>query len=825
MSNLAVPTTPSVLPVGPTTGAAGVAGIPRQSWLASLERLEREELDARAENCRRLLNEHGVSCFVQRDGTGTDQPWQLDILPLVLGADEWRTLEAGLIQRARLLNLMLGDLYSRQRLVRDGFVPAQLIFANPAYLRACQAIQVKGNVFLQTYAADLGRSADGRWCVLADRTQAPAGVGFAMENRSVLARVLPEAMHELQPRPLLDSLRLRRETLRHFAPDGVDNPSLVLLTPGPRHEVYFEHAYLSRLLGLTLVEGDDLTVRNRRLFVKTLNGLRQVDVVLRRVNDTYCDPLELRADSLLGVPGLVEAARAGHICLGNALGSGLLESPAFLPFMPGVCRQLLDEDLAIPSLATWWCGEAAEQRHVCEHLDELAIRPGFNLVGPALLPSEMHSVQRSDLLEQLRLRPHDFIGQAPLDLAHVPVWTPGGESSAPFILRVFVLHNGTDFTVMPGGLVRLLEAGRIGSGALSLSGPSKDVWIPAEAAVPGGQAAVLTSPLPGLEASSADLPSRTADNFFWLGRYAERLEQLVRATRQVLGCLEQPTGLSQQRLVPLRQALARLAPIPKLSQTGNSGASLQSAIHSLVWDPAHSGGVQDLLRRIHLAAFSVRDRLSADIWRLLNRLQRDGMQPPGGNQAARTSELLHQCVLDLAAFSGMEMENMTRGQGWAFLDFGRRIERALGIAGLLTGVWQAGLDSSLLLEPALEIADSVMTHRRRYFFEPQPASVLEVLVMDAANPRSLAFQLAALRQHAAALPIGLNPAGVQGVQQLVGRIEAQMGRLQESQNPETAADVDGTATALADFTARLTQLSERITEIFFDHVSPRGGPT
>ena len=394
-----------------------------RSLIASLDRLGREELGLRAENSRRILAEHGVSCFVNRNGGGTDEPWQLDLLPLVIGAEEWRHLEAGLIQRARLLDLILSDLYKTQRLVRDGFVPAPLVFANPGYLRACQAIEVKGGTYLQTYAADLGRSSDGRWWVIADRTQAPAGLGFAMENRSVLWRVLPEAMRDVQPRPVLDASRIRRATLR-FTPQPVDNPSIVLLTPGPRNEAYFEHAYLSRLLGLTLVEGDDLTVRNRRLFIKTLDGLRPADVVLRRVSDAFCDPLELRGDSLLGVPGLVEAARAGHVGIGNPLGTGLLESPAFMPFLPGLCRHLLGQELRLPSLATWWCGQAREQMYVRERFEELVLRPAFNLAGRAVTPALLDPAQRADLLEQLRLRPHEFVGQEHVHLSRAPVWSP-----------------------------------------------------------------------------------------------------------------------------------------------------------------------------------------------------------------------------------------------------------------------------------------------------------------------------------------------------------------------------------------------------------------
>ncbi|MEI6785474.1 MAG: circularly permuted type 2 ATP-grasp protein, partial [Verrucomicrobiota bacterium] len=320
------------------------SGAIRPHWqplMTALEALGRDELAVRVENSRRILREHGVSCFASDSSGEHEVRWELDCTPFVISAAEWRELAAGLVQRARLLNLVLGDLFGVQRLVRDGFVPAPLIHANPGYLRACQAVRVPGGNYLQVYAADVARGPEGSWCVLADRTQAPAGFGFVLENRSVLSRVLSEVLQAIRPRSLSEILPLSREALRRLAPPGTDNPAIALLTPGPRNESYFEHAYLARLLGFTLVEGGDLTVRDRRVFLKTLDGLRPVDVILRRVSDAFCDPLALRGESLLGVAGLVEAARAGQVSVANALGSGLVEGPAFLPFLSGLATHLL----------------------------------------------------------------------------------------------------------------------------------------------------------------------------------------------------------------------------------------------------------------------------------------------------------------------------------------------------------------------------------------------------------------------------------------------------------------------------------------------------
>jgi len=798
-------------------------GVPRAHWRTladSLDRLGRDELASRAENCRRILREHGVSCFVTQDGRGADEPWRLDLLPLMLAGSEWRKLEAGLIQRAHLLNLVLRDLHGVQRLVRDGFIPAPLIYANPHYHRACQAVGTPGGVYLHTYAADLARSPDGNWWVLADRTQTPPGIGFMLENRTVLSRVLPEATQDVRPRTFSEAVRMRRETLRRLAPKGCENPTIVLLTPGPRNEAYFEHAYLARLLGFTLVEGDDLTVRDRRVFMKTLEGLREVDVILRRVADAFCDPLELRSESLLGVPGLVEATRAGQVAVINTLGSGLLESPAFLPFLPSLSRHLLGEELRLPSVATWWCGQGKELAYVREHLDKLSVRPAFSLSGAATRPAKLSAAERAALLEKLSTRAHEFIGQEEVRLSHAPVWTDNRVESHPFVLRVFVLFSGDNYQVMPGGIARILKEPRLGSMAVPLSGLCKDVWVLSDAEQSQELSAAVLSPTPALERTASDLPSRTADNFFWLGRYAERLENVVRTARCAVGRLSDDNAAgSQERIAALGQMLTRLAMAQVPNDAANPREALQKEVLSLLHNEDRTLGVRDLLGRIHFAAFSVRYRLSADTWRILNRLEPDARQRPGHLPLVFAASMLNTLVLDLAAFNGMEMENMTRGHGWAFLDLGRRIERATALAQLLRAVLDAGDQTERLLEPALEISDSVMTYRRRYFAEASAAGMLELLVLDAANPRSLAFQLARIEEHARELPEGAHRDGVAALRRRVEKLTAELRSFDVS--GFEAVPVAEAADFLERIIIEMGGISELLTQVFFSHVTPQ----
>jgi uncharacterized circularly permuted ATP-grasp superfamily protein/uncharacterized alpha-E superfamily protein len=786
-----------------------------QALMASFEALGKDELAIRVENSRRILREHGVSCFSSDGGREREVPWELDCIPFVVGVEEWRELEAGLVQRARLLNLILGDLFGVQRLVRDGLVPAPLIHANPGYLRACQAVRVPGGNYLQFYAADVARGPEGRWWVLSDRTQAPAGFGFMLENRSVLSRLLSEVVQAARPRSLSEILPGYREALRRLAPAGTDNPTIALLMPGPRNESYFEHAYVARLLGFALVEGGDLTVRDRRVFLKTLDGLRPVDVILRRVSDAFCDPLALRGESLLGVPGLVEATRAGQVSVANALGSGLVESPAFLPFLPGLATHMLGEELKLPSLATWWCGQPRERKHVEEHLDELFLRPAFSTAGPQAEPGALTNESRADWLARLSRFPHEFVAQEQVRLSLAPV---GNHRSRPVTLRFFVVSNGRGYFAVPGGLARVVEPIALGTTTLALNGGNKDVWVLSDHSERTVAPSFVGTPALALERPASDLPSRTVENLFWLGRYTERLEQLLRLCRSAIGQLADDSA--NGRPEAFAELLARLGLTAPAGADGIAPGQLQRDLLAVLQEDARSLGVRELLKRIHAASFSVRDRLSADTWRILNRLKFDAEPRPGHLPLVLAGSVLNTLVHDLAAFSGMEMENMTRGHGWVFLDLGRRIERGIAVARLVEAVLRGLGRRELLLEPLLEITDSVMTYRRRYFAEARIGGVLDLLLLDPTNPRAVAFQLAVLEHHAAGLPAGPNPEGVAEFQQRLAALPAQLDAVR-SMALDAGANMAGTIEWLAGFAVELGSLSELLTHVYFSHVVPR----
>ena len=743
-----------------------------EMFLGSLQALGIEELTRRWAEARHLIQENGVTYNVYGDPRGMNRPWQLDPIPQLISPHDAEVLEAGLIQRGRLLEALMQDLYGPQHCLRAGLLPRELVFHNPAFLRPCHNIRVPGDRYLHQYAANIGRAADGKFRVLGDRTQAPSGAGYALENRIVLSRMLPDAFQECQVQRLARFFRALRDTLRGVAPHNRDNPRVVLLTPGPYNETYFEHAYLARYLGYTLVEGGDLTVRDNRVYLKVLGALQPVDVILRRLDDDYCDPLELRPDSFLGVPGLVQAVHAGNVVVANALGTGLVETPALLAFLPSLCQHFLGEELKLPSVATWWCGEPRACSHVLSHLPEMVIKPALASTSfEPVFVDELTRQEQADLVDRIKARPGNFVGEQRLTLSTIPVLAGDHLRPRHHVLRTYLAAHEDSFVMMPGGLTRFSSAADTMVVSMQRGGGSKDTWMLSESPVgedtllpPVGQPVVLNR-------GGNDLPSRVADNLYWLGRYAERAEGLTRLLRGVFVRLTETSGLREARELPilLRAVTAMSESLPGFIGEGAAELLADPAheLQAIVHDTSRPGSLASILLSLWRVAGTVRDRISKDMWRVVGdlvevvspgaagRSEDDHDQPRSVELPTLSTDLdrLDRIVLTLSAFSGLAMESVTRGDGWRFLDIGRKLERSLQITTLLrtTMVYQSEPEGPLL-DALLEVADSSMTYRRRYQASLQAAAVLDLLLADETNPRSLAFQLAALADDVEHLP-------------------------------------------------------------------------
>ena len=727
---------------------------PRPHWahlLESLRAIGPEELGHRWARAERRIRENGITYNVYGDPLGADRPWQIDIVPLLIPADEWRFIEAGVIQRAQLLNLLLEDLYGSQDLLTQGRFPAALLYANPAFLRPMVGVQVPAHSYLHMLAVDLARSPDGRWWVLADRTQAPSGSGYALENRIIVSDLLPELFRTSNVLRLAPFFRAQRDALTSLA--ARDNPRIVLLTPGPRNETYFEHSYLAKYLGFTLVEGADLTVRDRCVFLKTVGGLEQVDVILRRVDDNFCDPLELRGDSLLGVSGLVDAIVAGNVKVANALGSGLIESAAIMPFLPGLARHLLGEELKLPSVATWWCGQPDALEWVLNHLESVVVKPAFPSVGmEPVFGSELPKGEKEKFLERLRARPHEYVAQEQVTLSTAPVWENERLNSRSVVLRTYVLNTGTGWVAIPGGLVRVAEAnGSVVS--MQRGGHSKDAWVLWDTPVDTFSMLRPRNEPVELRRVSRVVPSSVADNTFWLGRYVERAENVARILRSMVPRVECGEESELGSLLCLHRCLrSRHSKLPKSKRQPPTFAALEKELLSMITETRRSDSMPCILAEVSRIGGSVRERLSSDMMLLISQM-RGSVQIQPGAGLSEYSGMLTTCLELLSAFSGMERENINRGSGWLFMSIGRRLERAIYLTRELREITRPlAPENWAYLERLLEVADSSMTYRTRYYTTLQPLAVLDVLMADETNPRSLDFQVGHLAELYQKLP-------------------------------------------------------------------------
>jgi uncharacterized circularly permuted ATP-grasp superfamily protein/uncharacterized alpha-E superfamily protein len=740
-------------------------GVPRPHWsylAESLGELGVDELLRRRAEAARLLDQDGVVYNTYRESARADERWLLDPLPAVLGSREWEAIETGVIERAELLNLVLEDIYGPRDLLRRGILPPELVFGHAGFLRACDGIRLPGNQQLFSYAADIGRDKDGRYLVLSDRTQAPSGAGYALENRTVISRVLPSLYREAQVHRLAPFFRSLRVALQAVAPPGVDDPRIVVLTPGPLNETAFEHAVLASELGYPLVEGSD-----GGIWMRALGQLEPVHVILRRVDGWFCDPLELKPDSRLGIPGLVEAARSGAVSIVNTLGSSVLENPALLAFLPRLGKHLLGAEPRLGSVPTWWCGEQDSRRYVLAHLAKLIVRPISREAGSAsTFGWECSAGELEALRGKIEHRPMEWVGQEPIAMASTPALTGTGLEARRTVLRTFAVARTDSYVVMPGGLTRVApdaSSGRISNQAGAIS---KDTWVLASEPerltgfwLQPGPAVVGIDPM-------ASIPSRAAENLWWLGRYAERAEAITRLLRAVDDRRNEFQGSTNAAGVASLRAL--LVAITQVTATypGFVGRGAEERIAgpgaellALVVDEERPGALAHAVRALLDCAYAVRDQLSNDTWLVVGSLDRVilRLHRPDEDPQAVVQGALQRVMQSLLALGGLGDESMVRDLGWRFMDAGRRIERAVQLLSLLRATvtqTRGTATDSLVLESVLTAAESIITYRRRYRSHAQLETLLDLLLLDAGNPRSVIYQLDQLIGDFDALPNG-----------------------------------------------------------------------
>lgn len=706
-----------------------------QKFLSAVNAMPQQELHERFARADRYLRDAGVFYRAYDTSENSERAWPFSHVPVLIAEKEWEALSAGLVQRANLLEAVVADIHENNRLVEEGFLPPALIAANPEFLRPLVGVKPASGHYLHFCSFEIGRGPDGNWWVLADRTQAPSGAGFALENRVATARAFSDIYAETHVHRLASFFGAFRNALQGHSQHADDR--IAVLTPGTANETYYEHAYIARYLGIMLLEGEDLAVVNGRVMVRTVAGLKPISVLWRRLDAAYADPLELNNSSHIGTPGITQALRDGMVTFVNALGSGILETRAFLAFMPTICRHLLGEDLILPSVATWWCGQKAEREHVSRNIDRMVIGPAYSCLpffddnGRSVLGASLRSTARDSIAKWLETEGNKLVGQEVVTLSTTPAYVDSKLQPRPMSLRVYVARTENGWQVMPGGFARIGSGDDVAAIAMQRGGSAADVWIVSDKPVEH------TTLLPTTDSFSRNmpgsLPSRAADNLFWLGRYIERAEGTLRILRAWHSRFAESADPDQPLLADVTRYLKTLD----------------------VEMDTEKGVPSSLLRDIDSAVYSasnIRDRFSPDGWLALKDLAKTARRfhervKPGDDAAHAMTILLRK----LAGFAGLVHENMYRFTGWRFLTIGRFLERGLHMTRLLGHMTRADVPDGAL-DMLLEIGDNVMTHRRRYNVSTAHMTVTDLLALDPLNPRSILFQLNEIRTEVEQLP-------------------------------------------------------------------------
>lgn len=845
---------------------------------SALTALGTDELLRRQRDVHRLLEADGATYRILSNERA--QAWKLDALPLLLSSEEWGTIEDGVIQRAVLLDLVLRDLYGEQKLLQRAVIPPEVVFRHSGFMPPCHGIALPNDSHLFTYAVDLGRDDDGTFRAVGDYSQAPSGSGYALENRVVLSRVFPSLYRDAQVHRVAPFFRALRAGLESLGEHRSDRPRIVVLTPGTRSETAFEHAFVASYLGYSLVEGDDLVVRHGSVFLRSLGGLEPVDVILRRVDGDFCDPLELRPDSRLGTPGLLEACRQGSVAVVNPIGSAAIENPALNAFLPAAAQALLGQDLILPAVTAWWCGEPDGRNAVVSDLANVVVQRIDGADGPYVGPS-LTRAQRDELTRRIDADPRAWTGHEMLPLSTTPTLDPSGVlQPRRTLLRTYAVAGDDSYKVMAGGLTRVApdEATRIISsqdGALA-----KDTWVLSSEPEPPSMLWLRNEPPFEAPDPFGGLSGRAAENLFWVGRYAERAESVVRLLRAVHDrrsdqtpsdvAYSQAVDVLMQSLYAATYSFPMLPPPPApyegsgldgrqtngsgIDPDGNpidhddptsvdderaapsgdgeavGGGATVSELFSLACDAGRPGSLAFAVSRLLVSAEAVRDQLSIDTWQVTSALERqlDVLSTAPRERQDVVQGTLGDVMQSLLALHGLAGESMIRDPGWYFLEAGRRIERALNLVQLLSATLSSERDAatdSLVLESVLVAAESIITYRRRYRSRAGVATILDLLISDAGNPRSLLYQIDRLDEALAGLPTPTSPGSLSPAQRLVLQLSTAV-KLVDTEEL-ARADAAGWRPALVDFfdlaRSRLEQIGRTVSESSFAQLPPQRG--
>jgi len=802
----------------------------KEHWkklLNNIELLDGEELKGRHQELLTLLKENGVTYNVYGDTDGLNRPWLLDTMPLLISPAEWRITERGMKQRAYVLNKILEDIYGERRLLKEKIIPPELIYAHSGFLRPCDKIKLPGENQLILYASDLSRGPDGKVWVLRDRTQAPSGMGYALENRSALSRVLPELFKGHKTTKLGGFFNCMMEAFLEIAPQGKEQPRIVLLTPGPRNETYFEHAFLASHMGFTLAQGDDLVARDGYVWIKTVEGLEKVDVILRRVDDSYCDPLELREDSHLGIPGLLEVVRSGNVSVANPLGSSILENTGLMAFMHNIFKYFLNEDPIFKMVATWWCGQKKEMDYVIQHLDELVIKKIDRTSGSGtVIGSRLSKTDKEALIAKIKTQPYLYVGQEEVGFSTSPVFTKDKLEPRYTVLRTFLVASKGKYEIMPGGLTRCSPE----KGSFLVSnqdgGIAKDTWV--ETQLKNNTTLIHHSDLKRKDV----LPSRAAENLFWVGRYSQRVLRTSRFIRIVIRNLSQSGYSSSGQESEAQRALLQTATHLTSTYPGfleedesfNTDDRLRE-MHKLICDPAQEGSILFTVNNLIKAMYAVRDKWAVDNWRIIDDIEdsKRKLQALEADGIRHVFALLDQLNGNLLSFLEMNRQSMYRGEGWLMYRIGQLIEEIslelIQYRALLTFQYEESVQFQIL--EALLVSNQNLSNYRsvyRTYFDIAPA--LDLLFINKQNPISILSQLEQLLKFVDQLPQRQKGAHDSDISNLVFECysQARLISIEDLMKVDPELDVRANLDRICEqLSSKVSKLSMALSATYFSH--------
>ncbi|PHN03833.1 circularly permuted type 2 ATP-grasp protein [Flavilitoribacter nigricans] len=741
----------------------GQVGSHWRKLVRAYEKMSLEEIIQKQREVERQLRENGVTYNIYADPEG-NRPWSLDAVPMVFSKRDWENIEAGLSQRAELLNLILEDLYGPRKLIRSGSIPFELIYNHKGFLRQADKIRMPGKHQLIQYSADLARGPNGKMWVLRDLTDAPSGAGYVLENRAAMTRVFPHLLRENHVRKLFSYYQTLKNTLANLPLHNKDNPRIVLLSPGASSNSYFEHAYLSSVLGFTMAFGEDLTVSDGYVWMKTLNGLEKVDVILRKVVDIDSDPLTFRGDSTFGVVGLMEAVRQKKVIVVNPIGCRILENPGLMAFLPALSRELLDQELKLPSVATWWCGQSPELEYVLENLPNLIVKHIYrSQEHQAVYGGNLTAGQIAEWRARIKAHPHLYVGQEVVDFSTSPALVNGALEARNTVFRSFVVSNmdTESYQVMPGGLSRSITTKGVFLLSNRKGGISKDTWVVGKQKGPGPENRARKTA--NFNRLTNVLPSRTGERLFWLGRYLERVVINVRLMRIVLRRLNETEEELQfhkdRTLVTLLKSITVVTGTdPGFTEEGTSKLQYpEQELISLATDPRRVGTIAHSLQSFLDNGYAVRDRLSLDTWRIMESISEAwGALSRGNPSIQQIFDHLDSLIVRLMAFNGLNIDNMTRESSWHLLNIGRFIESAIRTCSILQSILvekNEEEEEKNLLEMLLMCNESLLTYRYRYRSTLKIDGVLELLLTEEDNPRSVVFQIDQIARNLRELPL------------------------------------------------------------------------